>query len=60
MKIENVKLINYRNIENLSLDFSPEINLIIGENAQGKTNLIESIYFGLTLGEVSEQGGFLN
>lgn len=48
MKVNSIKLINYRNIENISEEFSPKINLIIGENAQGKTNLIESIYFALT------------
>lgn len=44
MIIEQLKLINYRNYESLSLDFSPKINVFIGENAQGKTNVMESIY----------------
>ena len=38
---------DFRNYEALSLDFSPEVNLIVGNNAQGKTNLIEAIgYLG--------------
>ena len=49
MIIQNLKLRNYRNYENLSAEFSPGINVITGENAQGKTNLLESmIYLSLT------------
>ena len=44
MIIENIKLTNFRNYESLELDFSPKINVFIGENAQGKTNVMESIY----------------
>lgn len=45
MYLENIKLKNFRNYETAELSFSPSINVLIGENAQGKTNLIESIYF---------------
>lgn len=44
MIIKNIKLINYRNYSNLYLDFNDNINIIIGNNAQGKTNILESIY----------------
>lgn len=44
MYIDHLKLRNYRNYETLDLSFSPEINVLIGENAQGKTNVMESIY----------------
>ncbi|MET3575869.1 DNA replication/repair protein RecF [Bhargavaea ullalensis] len=44
MHIEKLKLINYRNYEKLELSFSPQINVFIGENAQGKTNVMEAIY----------------
>ncbi|MEC1178487.1 DNA replication/repair protein RecF [Metasolibacillus meyeri] len=44
MNIEQLKLVNYRNYASLMLDFSPKINVFIGENAQGKTNVMESIY----------------
>lgn len=44
MNIERLQLTNYRNYESLTLDFSPNINVFIGENAQGKTNVMESIY----------------
>ena len=45
MKILSLNLKNYRNCENVSLDFSKRKTLIIGKNAQGKTNILESIYF---------------
>ena len=45
MKLKSLKLINYRNCENVELDFCDFKNLIIGKNAQGKTNILESIYF---------------
>jgi len=45
MYLENIALRNFRNYEAQELSFSPSINVLIGENAQGKTNLIESIYF---------------
>ena len=44
MMIESVELKDYRNYENLHLDFSPGVNLLYGNNAQGKTNVLESIY----------------
>lgn len=45
MYLEGIELKNYRNYETVKLSFSPSINVLIGENAQGKTNLVESIYF---------------
>ena len=40
-----MKLRNFRNYEELSLDFDPGVNLIVGNNAQGKTNLLEAISY---------------
>lgn len=45
MKLKSLKLVNYRNCENVELNFCDFKNLIIGKNAQGKTNILESIYF---------------
>jgi len=45
MIIESVRLINYRNYHQETFDFSKGINVICGKNAQGKTNLIESLFF---------------
>lgn len=44
MHIEQLNLRNYRNYEQLDIRFDNKINVIIGENAQGKTNLMEAIY----------------
>ena len=47
MQLSEIHIRDFRNYETLSLDFSPEVNLIVGDNAQGKTNLIEAIgYLG--------------
>ena len=49
MIIDTLKLRNFRNYENLSVTFDPKLNVITGQNAQGKTNLLESIvYMSLT------------
>ena len=49
MILKQINLTNYRNYENLKLKFYKGINILYGPNAQGKTNLLESIYFlGLT------------
>lgn len=44
MRINSIILENFRNYRNLELSFDPSRNIIVGENAQGKTNLIEAIY----------------
>ena len=45
MKIRKLALKNYRNCTDLELEFNTAKTLIIGKNAQGKTNILESIYF---------------
>ena len=42
--IKSLKLIDFRNYENIDFTFNPGINFIYGKNGQGKTNLIESLY----------------
>ncbi|EWH20804.1 DNA replication/repair protein RecF [Bacillus haynesii] len=44
MYIQNLTLSSYRNYDHLDLQFENKVNVIIGENAQGKTNLMEAIY----------------
>ena len=44
MNIESLELSNYRNYKNLYMDYSPKTNLLFGNNAQGKTNILEAIY----------------
>ncbi len=45
MKLNELQLRDFRNYEALSLSFDPGVNLIVGRNAQGKTNLLESIAY---------------
>ena len=44
MYIKKVKLENFRNYDNLEVEFKKDFNLIYGNNAQGKTNILEAIY----------------
>jgi len=44
MKITNLELNNFRNYTNSKVSFFDGVNFIVGKNAQGKTNLLESIY----------------
>lgn len=44
MKIHSIQLKNFRNYIDCSVKFDPFINILIGQNAQGKTNLLEAIY----------------
>ena len=44
MQIKNLNLQNYRNYDSLSVNFYHGCNIIYGENGQGKTNILESIY----------------
>lgn len=44
MFVELIELNNYRNFDSVKVEFSPGVNIFFGDNAQGKTNLLESIY----------------
>lgn len=44
MIVESVELKDYRNYEFLDMKFNEHVNIIYGDNAQGKTNILESIY----------------
>ena len=45
MRLNELNLHNFRNYESLNLEFDPGVNLIVGNNAQGKTNLLEAIAY---------------
>lgn len=49
MKINKIELENYRNIRSLSMPFEDGVQLLIGKNAQGKTNILESIHLCSTM-----------
>ena len=44
MKINNIDIYNFRNYEHLNIDFDSNMNIFIGNNGEGKTNILESIY----------------
>ena len=45
MNIHNLTLFSFRNYDQLELSMDPGVNLIVGDNAQGKTNLLEAISY---------------
>ena len=49
MKIKSLKLKNFRNYDLLNLDFDDATNIFYGDNAQGKTNILEAVYRGVDL-----------
>ena len=44
MYIKNLKIINFRKIENIDIELNKNINVFIGNNAQGKTSILNAIY----------------
>ena len=45
MYVRSILLRNYRNYSEIQLDFDPNINVFLGQNAQGKTNILEAVYY---------------
>ena len=48
MYVESIELKNYRNYDSVHVAFSPGVNIFFGDNAQGKTNLLEAVYLSGT------------
>ena len=44
MYLQKLQLTNFRNYEDLQIEFSKNVNVFVGNNAHGKTNILESIY----------------
>lgn len=45
MTLNTVTIVNYKNIAEARLEFSPKLNCLIGNNGQGKTNVLDAIYY---------------
>ena len=45
MQLEKLSIINYKNIQTATLDLSPKLNCFIGHNGEGKTNLLDAVYY---------------
>ncbi|MBO4782870.1 MAG: DNA replication/repair protein RecF [Lachnospiraceae bacterium] len=48
MIIRSLELSNFRNYEKLNISFSPDVTILYGDNAQGKTNVLEALYTAST------------
>ena len=48
MYINSLELSHYRNYDHLTIEFDPGITILYGDNAQGKTNILEAIYLSGT------------
>lgn len=44
MEIKSIQLENFRNYEKIKINLHPKLNIFVGNNAQGKTNLVEAVY----------------
>ena len=45
MILKRISILNYKNLAEVELDFSPKINCFIGQNGMGKTNLLDAVYY---------------
>ena len=45
MILKKISILNYKNVAQAELDFSPKINCFIGHNGEGKTNLLDAVYY---------------
>lgn len=45
MILKNISILNFKNIREASLSFSPKLNCFLGRNGEGKTNLLDAVYY---------------
>ncbi len=45
MHIDNISILNYKNLSECEINFSPKLNCLIGNNGTGKTNLLDAVYY---------------
>ena len=45
MILKQISILNYKNLEQVDLEFSPKMNCFIGQNGMGKTNLLDAVYY---------------
>lgn len=45
MYVKNISLLNYRNYKSLNIQLIKNVNVFVGDNAQGKTNILEAVYY---------------
>src|SRR5262252_7538133 len=57
MHVAHLRLRDFRNYARLDVDFAPGFHVLLGDNAQGKTNILEAIYLMATLRSFRGVGG---
>src|SRR3989454_12820954 len=57
MHLAHLRLRDFRNYARLDVDFAPGFHLLVGDNAQGKTNILEAVYLMATLRSFRGVGG---
>src|SRR5215475_10174339 len=57
MHLAHLRLRDFRNYPRLDVDFAPGFHLLLGDNAQGKTNILEAVYLMATLRSFRGVGG---
>ena len=45
MILKRISILNYKNIREADIELSPKINCFIGHNGEGKTNILDAVYF---------------
>jgi DNA replication and repair protein RecF len=45
MYIETISIVNFKNLKDVQVEFSPKLNCLIGNNGAGKTNLLDAVYY---------------
>ncbi len=45
MQIENISIVNFKNLKEVQIEFSPKLNCLIGKNGAGKTNILDAVYY---------------
>jgi DNA replication and repair protein RecF len=45
MQIENISIVNFKNLKEVQIGFSPKLNCFIGKNGAGKTNILDAVYY---------------
>jgi putative ATP-dependent endonuclease of OLD family len=58
MRLTTLRVNNYRNIQDVTLTFEPDVTVIVGSNNSGKSNLLDALYAALRINRTVRQGAF--
>ena len=45
MQIQDISIVNFKNLKEIHIGFSPKLNCFIGKNGAGKTNILDAVYY---------------